>query len=88
MAWTTPTAVFFGVIGSLILGMLLWEWRRPGGSPRINALGMHTTRGDRLFISLLVSAFLALAWLAWVPLPLWSVIVLCLIVAILIFLFF
>ncbi|MFK7977911.1 MAG: DUF2160 domain-containing protein [Halioglobus sp.] len=88
MAWTTPTAVFFASIAGLILTMFVWELLSPGGAPRNNRLGLNTTRGDRLFISLLLSAFLAMGWLAWVPLPLWGVLVLCLLVAILIFLFF
>jgi predicted small integral membrane protein len=36
---------------------------RPGGKPRVGILGIATTRGDRLFISLLGSAFIHLAWL-------------------------
>lgn len=88
MAWTMPTAIFFSVIATMILAMLIWEWLSPGGAPRTNILGLYTTRGDRLFITLLVSAFLAMAWLAWIPLPLWGVLILCLFIAILIFLFF
>jgi predicted small integral membrane protein len=34
-------------------------------------LGLETTRGDRLFISLLGSAFIFLAWLGFVGTPLW-----------------
>lgn len=88
MAWTAPTALFFATIGGLILTMFIWESLSPGGGPRTNKLGLRTTRGDRLFITLLLSAFLAMGWLAWVPLPLWSVLVACIILAILIFLFF
>jgi predicted small integral membrane protein len=76
MAWTAPTAGFFLAIGGLIAAMGFWEWRRPGGGPRRGLLGITTTRGDRLFISLLGSAFLCLAWvgfselaLAWALLP-------------------
>jgi predicted small integral membrane protein len=32
------------------------EWRSPGGAPRRGILGLDTTRGDRLFITLLGSA--------------------------------
>lgn len=88
MAWTTPTALFFLAIGGLIAGMLVWELLAPGGGPRRGVLGVNTTRGDRLFMSLLVSAFLAMAWLALVPLPLWGVLPVCAAVAILVFLFF
>ena len=63
MAWTLPTALFFIVIGLLIAGMGVWEYFSPGGHPRVGILRFETTRGDRLFISLLGSAFINLAWL-------------------------
>ena len=63
MAWTWQTALFFGFIALCLLGMVLWEAKVPGGSPRRGILALDTTRGDRLFISLLVSAFIHLAWL-------------------------
>ena len=47
------------------------EWRNPGGNPRHGVLGLDTTRGDRLFISLLGSAYIFLGWLAVVSPPLW-----------------
>ena len=72
MAWTWQTAAFFGVIGLLLVGMMVWEWRRPGGAPRRGALGIVTTRGDRLFISLLLAAYVHLIWLALIGAPLWG----------------
>ena len=71
MAWTWPTAAFFGIIAMLLIGMGIWEWRVPGGSPRVGILRFETTRGDRLFISLLGSAFINLAWLGLVGPELW-----------------
>ena len=44
----------------------------PGGGPRRGILGLDTTRGDRLFISLLGSAFIFLAWLGLMGTPLWG----------------
>ena len=38
-------------------------------------------------MSLLLSAIVALAWLALVPLPLWWVLLICLLLAVLIFLY-
>jgi predicted small integral membrane protein len=35
-------------------------------------LGIVTTRGDRLFISLLLAAYVHLIWLALVTAPLWG----------------
>ncbi len=72
MAWTWQTATFFGVIGLLLLGMAFWEWRSPGGAPRRGVLRLVTTRGDRLFISLLSAAYLHLGWLAFLEAPLWG----------------
>ena len=72
MAWTWPTAGFFLFILACLIVMGVWEWRRPGGDPRRGILGLDTTRGDRLFISLLGSAFIALAWLGLIGPPLWG----------------
>ena len=72
MAWTWPTAAFFGFIALCLLTMTLWELRSPGGAPRRGILGLDTTRGDRLFITLLGSAYIFLAWLALFGAPLWG----------------
>ncbi len=71
MAWTWPTAAFFAFILACLVTMSVWEIRAPGGGPRRGILGLDTTRGDRLFISLLGSAFIFLAWLGLVGAPLW-----------------
>ncbi|MEP3244272.1 MAG: DUF2160 domain-containing protein [Sneathiella sp.] len=71
MAWTLPTALFFGTIICLLIGMGIWEYARPGGHPRVGILRFETTRGDRLFLSLLGSAFIHLAWLGLVGPDLW-----------------
>ena len=62
MAWTTPTAIFFVVIAGLLLIFTVLAIRFPE-TPRTGILGIATTRGDRLFITLLGSAFINLAWL-------------------------
>ncbi len=71
MAWTSATAIFFIVIVTLIAGMALWERLAPGGGPRRGILRLNTHRGDRLFITLLGSAFIHLAWLGVTDLSLW-----------------
>ncbi|EJJ31630.1 DUF2160 domain-containing protein [Rhizobium sp. CF142] len=71
MAWTLPTALFFLTILVLIVAMSVWEYFSPGGSPRVGLLRFETTRGDRLFISLLGAAFIHLAWLGLVGPNLW-----------------
>jgi predicted small integral membrane protein len=85
MAWTWQTATFFGVIALLLVGMGLWERRAPGGAPRRGILGFWTTRGDRLFISLLLAAYLHLIWLSTTRLPLWGASVVALVAAVLVF---
>jgi len=87
MAWTWQTATFFGVIGLLLVGMMLWEWRSPGGAPRRGVLRLDTTRGDRLFVSLLSAAYIHLAWLAFLTWPLWGATAVAVIFAVLVFRF-
>jgi predicted small integral membrane protein len=72
MAWTWETAAFFLAITLLLVAMAIWEWLRPGGARRHGILGLDTTRGDRLFISLLGSALINLAWLGLFGEPLWG----------------
>jgi predicted small integral membrane protein len=79
MAWTWPTAAFFIFILLALVTMGVWEWRSPGGNPRRGILGLDTTRGDRLFITLLGSAFIFLGWLGIMGTPLWGALVISLI---------
>lgn len=72
MAWTWQTALFFVCIATALVTLTVWEIARPGGDPREpGILGIDTTRGDRLFISLLSAAYIHLAWLALFTGPLW-----------------
>ena len=61
MVWTTPVAVFFSCIGLMLVGMTVWEIKSPTVM-RKGFLPMATTRGDRLFIGLLGSAYINLAF--------------------------
>ena len=87
MAWTRPTAIFFVVIAALITGMGVWERVSPGGAPRRGALSIVTTRGDRLFISLLGAAFIHLGWLFVSDKHLWGATVLSVVYAAAVFRF-
>ena len=80
MAWTLATALFFWVIAALILTFLVLAIRFPE-VPRVGVLRIETTRGDRLFITLLGSAFINLAWLGLVGQAQWGALVVCLIAA-------
>jgi predicted small integral membrane protein len=75
MAWTGPTAAFFAFIFLTLIAMSVWELYSPGGDPRHGVLGLDTTRGDRLFISLLGSAFIFLAWIGIIGTPLWGAVI-------------
>tara|TARA_R110002072_G_scaffold49277_8_gene133978 strand:- start:5503 stop:5769 length:267 start_codon:yes stop_codon:yes gene_type:complete len=85
MAWTWPTAAFFIFIALLIFSMGVWEYFSPGGGPRVGILRFETTRGDRLFLSLLGSAFIHLAWLGFVGSALWWAVPLSLVYAYFVF---
>jgi predicted small integral membrane protein len=80
MAWTLPVALFFWTIACLLVAFTLLAIRFPE-TPRVGVLRIETTRGDRLFISLLGSAFLCLAWLFFFGAPLWGALILCLVYA-------
>ncbi len=70
MAWTMPSALFFIGIASLLLFMTILEIRKPCVE-RKGWLPITTTRGDRLFIGLLSSAFVHLLFLGLTDLTLW-----------------
>lgn len=86
MAWTKPTAAFFIIIFCLLVTMTIWEIKRPGGAPRLGILRFETTRGDRLFISLLGTAYIHIIWLALFPgLALWWALIIACIYALCVF---
>ncbi|MCE2737598.1 MAG: DUF2160 domain-containing protein [Rhodobacter sp.] len=64
MAWTFPTALFFWCIASILALFTILAIRFPE-TPRRGILRIETTRGDRLFITLLGSAFIHLATLGF-----------------------
>lgn len=86
MAWTWQTALFFSLIVLILIGMTIWGIKAPQ-APRVGILGIETTPGDRLFISLLGSAFICLGWLAAVGSPLWWALGICVLYAMVIFRF-
>ncbi len=65
MHWTVPTALFFTAVLLMLVGMTIWDLRAPT-VPRKGFLPIVTSRGDRLFIGLLVSAYISLAWVVLV----------------------
>lgn len=76
MSWTVQGAIFFSVIGLMLLGMTVYEVKVPC-IERKGFLPISTTRGDRLFIALLSSAYIHLAFLGLTDLSLWVPLALC-----------
>ena len=76
MAWTWQTAVFFAAIALLLLAMSLFAILHPA-APRKGVLGIETTPGDRLFVSLLGSAYVCLGYLYFFGSPIWWALVVC-----------
>ena len=70
MAWTPITAGFFITILLMLIGMTVWQLMSPTVERR-GWLPIKTTRGDRLFIGLLGSAYIAIAWIGLTRWSLW-----------------
>ncbi len=85
MAWTWPTAVFFIAIFSSIAAMGYWEYKVPGGNPRHGIFHLDTTRGDRLFISILGSCFIMLLWVGFASAIIWGGLAICVAWAVFVF---
>ena len=80
MAWTWPTALFFAAIAAALVCMTLLAVRYPS-APRTGVLGIETARGDRLFITLLGSAFINLAWIGLIDAPQYWALAVCVVYA-------
>ena len=65
MAWTPITAVFFAAVGLMLITMI-WLARARPEVEHVGVLGIPTTRGDRLFLSLVLAAVIHLAWIGFV----------------------
>ena len=63
MAWTLPTAIFFALL-ACTLAVMTWLAAAYPEAERVGILRIPTTRGDRLFISLILAAVIHLLWIA------------------------
>ncbi|RXJ74576.1 hypothetical protein CS022_03125 [Veronia nyctiphanis] len=70
MAWTLPSALFFITIAVMLTAMTVFEILRPCVE-RKGFLPIQTTRGDRLFIGLLSSAYIHLLFIGMTDLAIW-----------------
>jgi len=65
MAWTAPTAIFFAML-AMTLAVMTWLAVAYPEAERVGVLRIPTTRGDRLFISLITTAVIHLLWIGFV----------------------
>ena len=62
MAWTWQTFAFFGAIAICLIVLTTLAVLKPE-TPRAGILGFATTRGDRFFVSLILTAFIFLLFI-------------------------
>lgn len=65
MARTLPTAIFFVAL-ACTLAVMTWLAAAYPEAERVGVLSIPTTRGDRLFISLILAAVIHLMWIGLV----------------------
>jgi predicted small integral membrane protein len=65
MAWTVPTAIFFALLASTLV-VMTWLAIAYPEAERVGVLRIPTTRGDRLFVSLILAAVIHLLWIAFI----------------------
>src|ERR1700761_9731100 len=65
MAWTPPAAIFFVAL-ACTLAVMTWLAVAYPEAERVGILRIPTTRGDRLFISLIIAAVIHLLWIGFV----------------------
>ena len=70
MAWIWQTVLFFGLIVFALAVLTLLAIYRPE-IPRRGLLRFPTTRGDRLFVSLIGSAYIFIAYMRFGGETLW-----------------
>src|ERR1700743_131476 len=60
-----PTAIFFALLETTLI-VMTWLAAAYPEAERVGILRIPTTRGDRLFISLIMAAVIHLVWLGFV----------------------
>ena len=65
MAWTLPTLIFF-VLLAMTLAVMTWLAVAYPEAERVGILRIPTTRVDRLFIALIMTAVIHLLWIGLV----------------------
>jgi Predicted small integral membrane protein len=63
MHWTLPTLLFLGSIVLLLVTLTVWDMQDPGWGRVGFVLPIATTRGDRVFMGLLLTGCTFCLWL-------------------------
>ena len=66
MHWTWKSGLGFGLLACMLIGLAILDHYRPGYS-RKGLLPIATTRGDRVFMSVVSFAAIVLLWLKYLP---------------------
>ena len=75
MYWTVPTLLFVGFIVLMLIGLSFWDAKDPGWG-RQGLLPIETTRGDRVFMSILTTLGIFCFWLYFIgTTAVWGVLV-------------
>lgn len=88
MHWTLPTIIFLGSIITLLITLTTWDINDPGYA-REGILPIETTRGDRVFMSLLLTGCTFCFWLYTFSLTaVWAVLIIGAVIALFVIKFF
>jgi predicted small integral membrane protein len=68
MYFTPETMVLWGLVLTLFITLATLD-KKKRSTPTKGFLPIYTTRGDRVFISLMSMAVIGIIWLTFIPLP-------------------
>jgi predicted small integral membrane protein len=66
MRWTIPSIIFISSILTMIATLTVWDMKDPGWARVGTVLPIETTRGDRVFMSLLITGVVFCLWLLFI----------------------
>ncbi|MEM3713453.1 MAG: DUF2160 family membrane protein [Nitrososphaeria archaeon] len=66
--FTFPTLILFSLLMALFVTLFILDHYKRS-YPRKGFLPFSTTRGDRIFISIMSIVFVGILWLRFIPLP-------------------
>jgi len=83
MYFTPETLVLWGIILTFFITVATLD-KKKRSTPTKGFLPIYTTRGDRIFISLMLTIIIGIVWLTLIPLPMELVLIPAAIVAFLV----